>query len=134
MKRIRWGMVGGGQGGFIGEVHRMAARLDDGYQLIAGALSSDPARARHSARELGIRKDRTYTDYREMAEAEARQARRHRGSHRRHAQRIASCHRVRLPRARHPCHLRQAAGDEPCRWARSRRARREGGSAPRRHL
>src|SRR5262249_47936125 len=71
MKRIRWGMVGGGQGGFIGEVHRMAARLDDRYQLIAGALSSDPERARHSAREGGIGKDRTYIDYREMARAES---------------------------------------------------------------
>ena len=54
MKRIRWGMVGGGHGGFIGEVHRMAARLDDRYSLIAGALSSDPERARASARDLGI--------------------------------------------------------------------------------
>jgi predicted dehydrogenase len=71
MKRIRWGMVGGGQGGFIGEVHRVAARLDDRYQLIAGALSSDPERARHSARECGIGKDRTYIDYREMARAES---------------------------------------------------------------
>jgi predicted dehydrogenase len=71
MKRIRWGMVGGGQGGFVGEAHRMAARLDNRYQLIAGALSSDPKRARHSAHECGIAKDRTYTDYREMARAEA---------------------------------------------------------------
>jgi predicted dehydrogenase len=71
MKRVRWGMVGGGIGGFIGEAHRMAARLDDRYQLIAGALSSDPARARHSASECGIAKDRTYTDYREMARAES---------------------------------------------------------------
>jgi predicted dehydrogenase len=71
MKRVRWGKVGGGIGGFIGEAHRMAARLDGRYELIAGSLSSDPARARHSAREYGIAKDRTYADYREMAKAEA---------------------------------------------------------------
>src|SRR5262245_38890096 len=74
MKRIRWGMVGGGIGGFIGEAHRMAARLDDRFDLIAGALSSDPARARASAVECGIAKDRTYTDYREMADAESERA------------------------------------------------------------
>ena len=51
-RRIRLGMVGGGQGAFIGAVHRIAARLDDGYELVAGALSSDAARARASAAEL----------------------------------------------------------------------------------
>ncbi|MBT6097099.1 MAG: gfo/Idh/MocA family oxidoreductase, partial [Marinovum sp.] len=45
MRRIKLGMVGGGQGAFIGAVHRIAARIDDRYQLIAGALSSDPERA-----------------------------------------------------------------------------------------
>ena len=50
--RIRLGMVGGGQGGFIGAVHRMAARIDDQYELCAGALSSDPERAKASARDL----------------------------------------------------------------------------------
>jgi predicted dehydrogenase len=74
MKRIRWGMVGGGQGGFIGEAHRMAARLDNRYHLIAGALSSDSGRARLSAHECGIAKDRTYTDYREMARTESSRA------------------------------------------------------------
>jgi predicted dehydrogenase len=64
-------MVGGGVGGFIGETHRMAARLDDRYVLIAGALSSDPDRARQSARQCGIGKDRTYADYHEMARAES---------------------------------------------------------------
>src|SRR4051794_23695503 len=54
MRRIRWGMVGGGTGGFIGEIHRRAARLDDRYELIAGALSSDPERARQSAADCGI--------------------------------------------------------------------------------
>ena len=48
-RRIRLGMVGGGQGAFIGAVHRIAARLDDQYELVAGALSSDAARADASA-------------------------------------------------------------------------------------
>jgi len=64
-------MVGGGQGAFIGEVHRIAARLDDRYELVAGALSSDAARAAASAAELGIAKDRSYAAFEEMAEVEA---------------------------------------------------------------
>ncbi len=70
-RRIRLGMVGGGQGAFIGGVHRMAARIDDRYELVAGALSSDAARAAASAAELHIATDRSYADYREMARAEA---------------------------------------------------------------
>ena len=70
-RRIRLGMVGGGQGAFIGGVHRMAARLDDRYELVAGALSSDAARAAASGAELHIAADRSYADYREMARAEA---------------------------------------------------------------
>jgi predicted dehydrogenase len=64
-------MVGGGQGAFIGAVHRIAARLDDRYQLVAGALSSDPARARASAEELGIAANRTYDNFESMAKAES---------------------------------------------------------------
>jgi predicted dehydrogenase len=70
-RRIRLGMVGGGQGAFIGGVHRMAARIDDRYELVAGALSSDPARAAASAAELHIAPDRSHADYRAMAKAEA---------------------------------------------------------------
>jgi predicted dehydrogenase len=62
-------MVGGGQGAFIGAVHRIAARLDDRFELVAGALSSDPQRAQASADEAGIA--RSYSDWREMARAEA---------------------------------------------------------------
>jgi predicted dehydrogenase len=69
--RIRLGMVGGGQGAFIGAVHRLAARVDDHYDFVAGALSSEPRRARASGRELGLARDRIYTDYAEMAAAEA---------------------------------------------------------------
>ncbi len=70
-RRIRLGMVGGGAGAFIGGVHRIASRIDDNYQLVAGALSSDPDRAKASAADLGIAPDRAYTDYAEMAKAEA---------------------------------------------------------------
>jgi predicted dehydrogenase len=69
--RIRYGMVGGGQGAFIGAVHRIAARIDDQYVFCAGALSSDPERAMASARELGLEADRSYQSYEEMIEAES---------------------------------------------------------------
>ncbi len=71
MDRIRLGMVGGGRGAFIGAVHRVAARLDDQYQLVAGALSSDPERSRQSAEDIGISRDRAYDSYERMAVAEA---------------------------------------------------------------
>jgi predicted dehydrogenase len=70
--RIRLGMVGGGQGAFIGAVHRLAARMDDRYQFVAGALSSDAARAKASGQELGLAADRIYGDFRDMAKAESR--------------------------------------------------------------
>jgi predicted dehydrogenase len=70
--RIRLGMVGGGQGAFIGGVHRIASRIDDQYELVAGALSADPARAKASGLELGLREDRAYGSYEEMARREAR--------------------------------------------------------------
>jgi predicted dehydrogenase len=73
-RRLRLGMVGGGQGAFIGAVHRIAARMDDQYELVAGALSSDPARARASAAELHITPERSYADFREMARAEVGRA------------------------------------------------------------
>ena len=63
-------MVGGGPGAFIGQVHRMAAALDGGYQLIAGAFSSDPAKSQETARDLGLDPSRAYDSYEEMAESE----------------------------------------------------------------
>ena len=69
--RIRLGMVGGGQGAFIGAVHRIAARIDGQFELVAGALSSEPARAKASALELGIATERSYGSFEEMARAEA---------------------------------------------------------------
>jgi len=70
--RIRLGMVGGGQGAFIGAVHRIASRIDDHFALVAGALSSDPERAKASGRELGLAEDRNYGSFEEMAKREAR--------------------------------------------------------------
>ena len=67
MTRIRLGMVGGGKDAFIGAVHRIAARLDGEYDLVAGALSSTPDKARESAEALGL--PRSYGSYAEMAEA-----------------------------------------------------------------
>ncbi|MBH5368483.1 Gfo/Idh/MocA family protein [Bradyrhizobium glycinis] len=73
-RRIRLGMVGGGQGAFIGAVHRIAARIDDQFELVAGALASDPVRAKASAKELGIADGRAYGSFEEMARAEAARA------------------------------------------------------------
>jgi len=70
-RRLRLGMVGGGQGAFIGGVHRIAARIDGEYDLVAGALSSNPERATASAAELRIAPARSYASYGEMATAEA---------------------------------------------------------------
>ncbi|GHC70355.1 Gfo/Idh/MocA family protein [Limoniibacter endophyticus] len=70
-KRIRLGMVGGGQGGFIGAVHRIAARLDDRYELVAGSFSSNPERGDASAAELHVAPERSYANFTEMAEKEA---------------------------------------------------------------
>lgn len=68
--RIRLGMVGGGRGAFIGAVHRIAARLDDQYELVAGAFSSDPEKSAASAADLGVA--RAYGSFAEMAQKEAR--------------------------------------------------------------
>ena len=71
-RKLRMGLVGGGQGAFIGRVHATAAVLDNRAALVAGALSSDPAKAKASAPDYDIPADRAYTSYKEMAEAEAR--------------------------------------------------------------
>jgi predicted dehydrogenase len=70
--RIRLGMVGGGIDAFIGGVHRIAARLDDKFELVAGALSSTPERSLQSGAALGLDPKRTYGDFKEMAIREAR--------------------------------------------------------------
>ena len=68
--RIRLGMVGGGNDAFIGGVHRIAARIDDKFELVAGALSSTPEKSRASGEALGL--PRVYEDYKSMAIREAR--------------------------------------------------------------
>lgn len=70
-RRLRLGMVGGGDGAFIGAVHRIAARLDDCYEVVAGALSSNPERASKSGAAIRLDPARSYTDYREMARLES---------------------------------------------------------------
>ena len=70
-RRLRLGMVGGGQGAFIGGVHRIAARLDDRYELVAGCFASNPEKSKASGAELGIDPARTYGGFTEMATAEA---------------------------------------------------------------
>lgn len=69
--RIRLGMVGGGTGAFIGYVHRVAARIDGDYELVAGALSSNAATALESGKNIGLAPDRIYTSYQEMAAKES---------------------------------------------------------------
>ncbi|WP_414472217.1 Gfo/Idh/MocA family protein [Microvirga sp. M2] len=70
-RRLRLGMVGGGRGAFIGAVHRIAARLDDRWELVAGALSSDPERARLSGTDLLLPPERIYDSFQDMARREA---------------------------------------------------------------
>lgn len=69
-RRIRLGMVGGGNDAFIGGVHRIASRIDDKYELVAGALSSTPEKSRASGAALGL--PRIYDDFKQMAIREAR--------------------------------------------------------------
>jgi len=70
-RKIKLGMVGGSEGAFIGAVHRLAARMDDHYEFVAGALSSTPERSRRSGEALRLPRDRIYDDYLSMAKAEA---------------------------------------------------------------
>ena len=70
-RRIRWGMVGGGIDSLIGETHRLSARVDDRYELIAGALSIDPQIAKRTAELCLINNDRSYEDFQIMAENES---------------------------------------------------------------
>lgn len=71
MARVRMGMVGGGEGAFIGAVHRMAAALDGEIELVCGAFSGDPERSQRSGAALHLPPERVYTDYHAMMSAEA---------------------------------------------------------------
>ncbi|MEM8541931.1 MAG: Gfo/Idh/MocA family oxidoreductase, partial [Pseudomonadota bacterium] len=70
--RIRLGMVGGGRDAFIGGVHRIASRIDDHYELVAGAFSSTAEKSLASGKDLGLPDDRIYANFKEMAIREAR--------------------------------------------------------------
>lgn len=72
--KIRYAMVGGGRGAFIGAVHRIAARMDDRFELVAGALSANPENAKASAADLHIAADRAYSSYEEMLRVEKTRA------------------------------------------------------------
>ena len=70
-RKLRMGMVGGGQGAFIGEVHRMAARLDGMIELVCGAFSSNPRKSKASGKTLFLDSKRVYKNYEEMMRKES---------------------------------------------------------------
>ena len=74
VRRLRLGMIGGGQGAYIGGIHRFAARLDDQFELVAGAFDIDPEKGRAFAAEVFVDPGRSYGDYLEMIEAESKRA------------------------------------------------------------
>src|SRR5262245_32542698 len=69
-RKLRMALVGGGQGAFIGRVHSIGATLDNRAALVAGALSSDPARAKASAPDYDIKPERAYGSYKELIDKE----------------------------------------------------------------
>src|SRR6516225_6015107 len=71
-RKMRMGLIGGGQGAFIGKVHSIAAVMDNRAVLVAGALSSDPAKAKASAPDYDIKPERAYGSYQEMVAAESK--------------------------------------------------------------
>src|SRR5215469_14066333 len=70
--KLKMGMIGGGQGAFIGNVHRMAARLDGKIEIVAGAFSANPEKSKQSGAELGLDPSRVYPNYQTMAAQEAK--------------------------------------------------------------
>ncbi|WP_233268759.1 Gfo/Idh/MocA family protein [Mucilaginibacter lacusdianchii] len=68
--KLKLGMIGGGQGAFIGAVHRIAARIDNEYELVCGAFSSEPQKSINSGLALGLQRSRIYTSYQELVEKE----------------------------------------------------------------
>ena len=71
---LRLGMIGGGEGAYIGNIHRISARLDNGFQLVAGAFDVDSERGKRFASTLGIDESRSYGDYQAMLKAESQRA------------------------------------------------------------
>ncbi len=71
-RNLKMGMVGGGPGAFIGDVHRKAARLDGGIDIVAGAFSQSPAKSRQMGKELNLNPKRVYKNYENMIEEESK--------------------------------------------------------------
>ena len=71
-RKIRYGMVGGGRGAFIGGVHRIAANMDGQIDLVCGAFSSDPAKSKSSGADFFLPENRCYGSYEEMIKGEAK--------------------------------------------------------------
>ena len=71
-RRLRLAVIGGGPGSFIGAMHRLAAALDNRYELVAAALSSNPERSQRAGRELGLPADRVYASGLALIEGEKR--------------------------------------------------------------
>jgi len=70
-RKLRMGMIGGGEGAFIGEIHRIAARMDGQIELVCGAFSSNPAKSKRSGESLYLPFDRIYDTYQDMIEKES---------------------------------------------------------------
>jgi len=70
-RKLRMGLIGGGPGAFIGEVHRKASRLDGEIELVAGAFDIDPVKSKEMGKNLALDPKRVYSDYKEMIKAEA---------------------------------------------------------------
>ena len=70
-RKLRMGLIGGGPGAFIGEVHRKASRLDGEIELVAGAFDIDPAKSKEMGKNLALDPKRVYSDYKEMIKAES---------------------------------------------------------------
>ena len=72
--KLTYGMIGGGPGAFIGDVHRTAIRIDDKAELVCGVFSRDAAKSREFGLSLGLDSDRLYSSVEEMAEKESKRA------------------------------------------------------------
>jgi len=69
-RKLKMGMIGGGPGAFIGDVHRKASRLDGGIDLVAGAFDINPRKSKQQGRELLIDPKRVYGTYQQMIDGE----------------------------------------------------------------
>ena len=70
MKKLNWGLVGGGKGSQIGDAHRIGAAMDNCFELSAGALDINPAKGRAYAKSLGVASDRAYDNWQSMLQGE----------------------------------------------------------------